>query len=128
LVAQRGRILPASPAQYSQIMSTNTEGRAQTCLTTTNRTPRGRLSRLEKEFVALPWEKVRESVQVKLLEQDGELYVLANSGARVHKEGAVKKVPGPTRCRGRNVKKVPCEKGAGTEMLRRPGQWGSGRG
>jgi hypothetical protein len=53
-------------------------------------TPRGRLSRLEKEFVTLPWEKVRESVQVKLLEQDGELYVLAKSGARVHKERAMR--------------------------------------
>jgi len=54
-------------------------------------TPRGRLSRLEKEFVALPWETVRESVQVKLLEQDGELYVLAKSGARVHKERAMRR-------------------------------------
>ncbi len=53
-------------------------------------TPRGRLSRLEKEFVTLPWEKVRESVQVKLLEQDGELYVLAKSDARVHKERAMR--------------------------------------
>lgn len=37
-----------------------------------------------------PWEKVRESVQVKLLEQDGELYVLAKSRARVHKERAMR--------------------------------------
>jgi hypothetical protein len=37
-------------------------------------TPRGRLSKLEKEFLKLPWEQVRESVQVKLIEQAGELY------------------------------------------------------
>ena len=54
-------------------------------------TPRGRLSKLEQEFVALPWEQVRESVQVKLLEQDGDLYVLAKSMARVHKERAMRR-------------------------------------
>ena len=43
----------------------------------------------EREFVALPWETARESVEVKLLEQDGELYVLAKSRARVHKERAM---------------------------------------
>jgi hypothetical protein len=38
-------------------------------------TPRGRLSKLEKEFLKLPWEQVRESVQVKLIEQAGELFI-----------------------------------------------------
>lgn len=42
-------------------------------------TPRGRLTKLEKGFVTKPWEEVRESVQVKLLEHEGELYVLAKS-------------------------------------------------
>ena len=54
-------------------------------------TPRGRLSKLEREFVTLPWETVRESVQVKLLEQDGELYLLAKSRPRVHKERAMRR-------------------------------------
>ena len=54
-------------------------------------TPRGRLSKLEKTFLTRPWEEVRESVQVKLLEQDGELYVLAKSEARVHKERAMRR-------------------------------------
>ena len=49
-------------------------------------TPRGRLSKLEKEFLQLPWEKVRESVEVKLLDQAGELYILSRSLGRVHKE------------------------------------------
>jgi hypothetical protein len=29
-------------------------------------TPRGRLSKLEKDFLALPWERVRDSVQVEV--------------------------------------------------------------
>jgi hypothetical protein len=53
-------------------------------------TPRGRLTKLEQAFVTLPWEHVRESVHVKLLEQDGEVYVLAKSDARVHKERAMR--------------------------------------
>jgi hypothetical protein len=32
-------------------------------------TPKGRLSKREKAFLTKPWEQVRESVQVKLLEQ-----------------------------------------------------------
>ena len=49
-------------------------------------TPKGRLTRLEKAFVGLPWQEVRESVEVKLLAEDGELYILAQSRARVLKE------------------------------------------
>jgi len=35
-------------------------------------TPRARLSQLEQEFLARPWAQVRDSVQVKLIEQDGD--------------------------------------------------------
>ena len=42
-------------------------------------TPKGRLTRLEKAFTGLPWREVRESVEVKLLAEDGELYILAQS-------------------------------------------------
>ena len=49
-------------------------------------TPKGRLTRLEQSFVGLPWRAVRESVEVKLLAQDGELYILAQSRARIFKE------------------------------------------
>jgi len=45
-------------------------------------TPRGRLNQLEQTFLSRPWTAVRDSVQVKLVEHDGELYVLARSGAR----------------------------------------------
>ncbi len=54
-------------------------------------TPRGRLSQLEQDFLAKPWAQVRDSVQVKLVEQDGELYILARSGARRDKEQAMRR-------------------------------------
>ena len=54
-------------------------------------TPRGRLSQLEKDFLAKPWAEVRDAVQVKLVEQDGELYILARSGARRDKEQAMRR-------------------------------------
>jgi transposase len=46
-------------------------------------TPKGRLGRYEKELLEMPWQQVREGVQVKLLPQEGELYVLAQSADRV---------------------------------------------
>jgi transposase len=54
-------------------------------------TPRGRLSRLEQDFLAKPWAQVREAVRVKLVEQDGELYILARSDARRDKEQAMRR-------------------------------------
>jgi hypothetical protein len=54
-------------------------------------TPKGRLSRLEKDLVAKPWQQAREGVQVKLLAVDSELYVFAESVDRVTKERAMRK-------------------------------------
>jgi Transposase DDE domain len=54
-------------------------------------TPKGRLSKLEKHLVTLPWQAVREGVDVKLLPQEQELYVLAQSRARIHKERAMRR-------------------------------------
>jgi hypothetical protein len=54
-------------------------------------TPKGRLSKLEKELLTLPWQTVRDGVTVKLLPQEQELYVLACSHARVHKERAMRR-------------------------------------
>lgn len=54
-------------------------------------TPKGRLGVLEKELLNLPCHKVREGVEVKLLSQDGELYVLAQSRDRVEKERAMRR-------------------------------------
>jgi transposase len=54
-------------------------------------TPRGRLNQMEQTFLPQPWTAVRDSVQVKLVEQDGELYILARSGARRDKEQAMRR-------------------------------------
>jgi transposase len=54
-------------------------------------TPKGRLTKLEKEFVDKPWEEARPGVQVKLLPKDGELYVFAESHDRVAKERAMRR-------------------------------------
>ncbi len=54
-------------------------------------TPKGRLTRLEQELLAKPWQEARPGVQVKLLPQDGELYVFAESRDRVAKERAMRR-------------------------------------
>jgi hypothetical protein len=54
-------------------------------------TPKGRLTRLEKALVDRPWQNARPGVQVKLLPQDGELYVFAQSADRVSKERAMRR-------------------------------------
>ena len=54
-------------------------------------TPKGRLSRLEKPLLAKPWVEARAGVQVKLLAEDSELYVYAESVDRVSKERAMRK-------------------------------------
>jgi transposase len=54
-------------------------------------TPRGRLSKYEEKLLGLPWQVVREGVSVKLLAQDKELYVLAQSQDRVSKERAMRR-------------------------------------
>jgi transposase len=54
-------------------------------------TPKGRINKHEKKWLDLPWHQVRDSVQVKLYEHDGELYVLAKSGGRRAKEMAIRR-------------------------------------
>ncbi len=52
---------------------------------------KGRLSRLEKQLLDEPWQQAREGVAVKLLANDGELYVFAQSDDRVAKERAMRR-------------------------------------
>ena len=49
-------------------------------------TPKGRLTRYEAALAERPWQAVHPHLRVKLLPQDGELYVLAESQARAGKE------------------------------------------
>jgi len=53
-------------------------------------TPKGRLSRLEKSLLTKPWQQARAGVRVKLLAEDSELYVYAESLDRVSKERAMR--------------------------------------
>lgn len=54
-------------------------------------TPKGRLSRLETALLDKPWHGARPGVQVKLLAQDGEIYIFAESRNRVAKERAMRR-------------------------------------
>ncbi len=54
-------------------------------------TPKGRLSKMEQSLVDQPWNEVHEALQVKLFEQDGEVYVLARSEDRRRKERAIRR-------------------------------------
>lgn len=54
-------------------------------------TPKSRIKKHEQKWLDLPWRKVRDSVEVKLFEQDGETYVLAKSEGRQAKEIAMRR-------------------------------------
>jgi len=54
-------------------------------------TPKGRLTKLEAALAERPWQEVRPQLRVKLLPQEGELYVLAESAARASKERAMRR-------------------------------------
>jgi len=54
-------------------------------------TPKARLSQLEKQFKEVAWQPVREGVEVKLLPQSGEIYLLAQSRDRVSKERGMRR-------------------------------------
>ena len=54
-------------------------------------TPKGRLTRLEQAFLGQPWAKVRDGVQVKRLAAEEDVYVLAQSDARIDKERGMRR-------------------------------------
>jgi len=54
-------------------------------------TPKSRLSKMEQAWVDQPWRQVHDALQVKLLEQEGEVYVLACSEDRRQKERAIRR-------------------------------------
>jgi hypothetical protein len=53
-------------------------------------TPKGRLSKLEADLLERPWQSVRPGVEVKVLPQENELYVFAQSQDRLNKERAMR--------------------------------------
>ena len=54
-------------------------------------TPRSKIRQYEKKWLDRSWQKVRESVEVKLWAEAGELYVLAKSEGRRLKETAMRR-------------------------------------
>jgi hypothetical protein len=71
-------------------------------------TPRHSLDKLEQALVDRPWREVHQGMRVKLLEQAGELYVLAQSGARRAKENAMRRRKLKTLVHGLNRLKRRC--------------------
>jgi transposase len=54
-------------------------------------TPKGRLSQFQAALLEQDWQTVREGVEVKLVPQEGELYVLTRSRPRRQKERAMRR-------------------------------------
>lgn len=54
-------------------------------------TPRARWEQFRADFEKLPWQKLRDSIEVKLLAQGEEVYVLAKSSGRHAKERAMRR-------------------------------------
>jgi len=54
-------------------------------------TPKGRLTALERALLEKPWAQARADVRVKLLAQDQELYVFAESRDRIAKERSMRR-------------------------------------
>ena len=54
-------------------------------------TPKGRLSKLEADLLERPWQSVRPGVEVKVLPQENELYLFAQSQDRLNKERAMRR-------------------------------------
>lgn len=54
-------------------------------------TPKGRLSALEQALLEKPWHQARPDVRVKLLAQDREVYVFAESRDRIAKERGMRR-------------------------------------
>lgn len=63
-------------------------------------TPRGKLTSLEKMFLDKPWAMAKNGVTVKIVESEGEVFILAKSLGRFKKEKAI---------RVRKLRKLWCE-------------------
>ena len=92
-------------------------------------TPKGRLTQYEQALLQKSWQEVRPGVRVKLLPQDQELYVLAQSQDRVAKERSMRRRQ--LKWLWRRLKEVQGMKCQRDELLRKlgaaehqaPGAW-----
>jgi transposase len=71
-------------------------------------TPKSLLRQQEQDWTDRPWESVHDGMRVKLLEKDGELYVLAQSQDRRAKENAIRRRKLKTLVHGLNRLKRRC--------------------
>jgi len=71
-------------------------------------TPKSLLDRMAPGLADRPWEEVHEGMRVKLVEQAGELYVLAQSEDRRKKENAIRRRKLKTLIHGLNRLKRTC--------------------
>jgi len=54
-------------------------------------TPRARWEQFQEQWEKVPWQKLRDTIEVKLLSQGEEVYVLAKSQGRRQKETAIRR-------------------------------------
>jgi len=54
-------------------------------------TPRARMRQTRRQWESLPWQTIKDTVEVKLFRQGQELYVVAKSGGRQEKENAMRR-------------------------------------
>ncbi len=54
-------------------------------------TPRSRMHQTRSQWESLSWQKIRDTVEVKLFREGQELYVVAKSGGRQEKENAMRR-------------------------------------
>jgi transposase len=54
-------------------------------------TPRAQWDQFRERWQTVPWQKLRDTIEVKLLSQDQEVYVLAKSEGRRQKETAIRR-------------------------------------
>ncbi len=71
-------------------------------------TPKRLLDQMEQALLDRPWQEVHEGMRVKLVEREGELYVLAESGDRRAKETAIRRRKLKTLVHGLNRLKRRC--------------------
>ena len=88
-------------------------------------TPKGKLTTLEAALIKREWKQARPSVRVKLLDQEGETYVLAESQDRIAKEGSMRR---RRRQRLRLVADLHDRSARQLQAQHRPGPGGDGTG
>ena len=81
-------------------------------------TPRSMLGKLDQQFADKPWQQVHEAMTVKLLEHEGEYYVLAHSDARQLKEKAMRRRRFRAYVRGLHALRRRCRQDARSRISR----------